>query len=270
VAAASLSAYLLWWPRFDVRSGWLFFSMLFLACGSGCLNNYQDRFWDKDFSRTKDRPLPAKRISPSSALALTTVLMTAGLYGLARQSLALFLLGLLAAACYNALYTPLKRRTMWALAPGVVCGMLPPWMGWLAAGGEPFSQKIWLIMIIFGVWQMPHFWLLLLSHHADYVKTGAPSMLRYMVNAQLERILLVWVIGLAALTLCLPLAHLIRTEIAFVALAINATGLIVVFCILLFPGRLRYTYRGLFVHLNMAVFISMLILVADRTFSFYG
>ncbi len=230
IASASLAGYLVQNPRVDTVSIFLFLSILLLACGCSCLNNYQDRFLDGRFSRTKDRPIPTNRVAPQHALVLSTVLILAGLYGLSLQSFSLFILGILAIGCYNFLYTPLKQRTPWAMLPGVVCGMLPPWIGWLAAGGETFSLKIWIIMMIFGVWQMPHFWLLLLDNEADYVKVGVPTLLTRLVKAQLERILLVWVVSLATLTLCLPLAHLIQTDGAFIALAVNAAGLSFVFC----------------------------------------
>lgn len=270
VAAAFLAGYLVRTPRIDAMSGVLSFSVLLLACGCGCLNNYQDRFLDRRFSRTKNRPLPAKKIPPRLALALAMGLIPSGLYGLYHQSLTLFFLGLLATCCYNFLYTPLKRRTLWAMLPGVVCGMLPPWMGWLAAGGEPLSLKIGLITVIFGVWQMPHFWLLLLANHTDFARSGIPNMLTHLFDTQLKRILLIWVVGFAALTLCLPLVQLVRTDSAFLVLAINAAGLIFVFCILLFSDKHLRVYRALFIHLNLAVFISMTILVIDSTVFFQG
>ncbi len=270
VAAASLAGYLVQTPRIDSASNVLFLSVLLLACGCGCLNNYQDRFLDRCFSRTKDRPLPANKIFPGLAVVLSAVLISFGLYGLYGQSLTLFFLGLLAVYCYNLLYTPLKRRTMWAMLPGIVCGMLPPWMGWLAAGGEPLSIKIWFIMAIFVIWQMPHFWLLLLANDSDYAKTDIPNILAHLLNAQLKRILLVWVVGFAVLTLCLPLVQMVQTNSAFLALAINAAGLILVFCILLFSKKRLSSYRALFIHLNLAVLICMTILVVDRSFSFYG
>ena len=270
VAAAFLAGYLVQTPRIDVVSSTLFFSVLLLACGCGCLNNYQDRFLDKRFSRTRDRPLPANKIPSRLAMVLVMVLIPSGLYGLYCQSLTLFFLGLLAVCFYNFLYTSLKRRTLWAMLPGVACGMLPPWMGWLAAGGEPLSLKIWLIMVIFGVWQMPHFWLLLLANNTDFAESGIPNMLTHFLGTQLKRILLVWVVGFAALTLCLPLVQLVRTDGAFLALSINAAGLILVFCILLFSQKRLRVYRALFIHLNLGVFISMTILVIDSTLSFQG
>ena len=101
------------------------------------------------------------------------------------------------------------------------------------------------------------------------MKVGVPTLLTRLVKAQLERILLVWVVSLATLTLCLLLPHLIQTDGAFIVLAVNAAGLSFVFCKLIYSSGKRASYRALFIHLNLAVFISMAIVVIDRALSFH-
>src|SRR5512147_1603534 len=52
--------------------------ILFLACGSAVINHYQERRTDALMDRTKNRPIPAGKISPSNALLLAIVLLAAG------------------------------------------------------------------------------------------------------------------------------------------------------------------------------------------------
>jgi protoheme IX farnesyltransferase len=265
IAASALGGYL-------IQNAWvapaalqLFTGVLALACGCAGLNNVQDRYLDARLERTRTRPIPAGEIAPAAALAVSAFLACLGLGLLFASGQRLGWLGILAVACYNLLYTPLKPRTQWALLPGVVCGMLPPWMGWLAAGGQPFSVTIWMVMVIFGVWQLPHFWLLVLAHRTDYRAVGLPTLLRQLSTTQADRVLLVWASGLAFLTLCLPLGRLIQTDAALVALTLNAIWLIVVFGRRVLSTRQSPSYRRLFTHLNLAVFFTLAIAVAEQS-----
>jgi protoheme IX farnesyltransferase len=143
-------------------------------------------------------------------------------------------------------------------------------MGWLSAGGPVLALKIWMIMAIFGIWQMPHFWLLVLVHQSDYRAVGLPTPLADLGKAALERILLVWVVSVATMTLCLPLAELVRSTASLVVLTLNAVTLSIVACSLLLKDHRHLGYRALFVHLNLAVFISMVTVAIDRTIFYAG
>lgn len=272
VAVAALAGFWLRAPLVDGRVAALFAAVLLLACGCAALNNHQDRILDRRFERTRNRPLPAGNIPPATALVMAAILIFSGLAGLLRLSLPVFLLGCCALCCYNLLYTPLKQKTAWAMLPGIACGMLPPWMGWLAAGGAPFDFNIWVVMIVFGLWQMPHFWLLVLANESDYRSAGFPTLLARLGKAPLNRILLVWVVSVAVSTLCLPLAEPLRTSGSLVVLVLNAGAVTAVACYLLLAGRTHGTggYRLLFIHLNLAVFISLAAVVIDRALIFAG
>ena len=109
--------------------------------------------------------------------------------------------GLLGVCFYNLIYTPLKRRTILAIVPGAVCGVLPILMGWMAAGGGLASPKVWILVVIFGVWQLPHFWLVVLANRRDYRSSGIPNMLGILSVRQLRKLVFVWVGSFVVLTL---------------------------------------------------------------------
>jgi protoheme IX farnesyltransferase len=241
-------------------------SCLFLLClGSATLNNYQDRTIDTQLQRTRRRPLALGAISPQAALIQAAALILAGTVGLllASGSVALPLTGLIAVGFYNGIYTPLKRTTVLAIVPGAVCGMLPVLMGWMAAGGGSGlgSPKLWILMVLFGVWQLPHFWLVVLAHREDYRSSGIPSMLRLLSVEQLRQLVFVWAAAFVVLTLCLPLYRVILSETAAWILFANALILAIVFGVLLRGDRDRY--HALFRHLSLSLAIVMGVILID-------
>ena len=176
MTASAFTAYVARKPALDSTALGTLFCLFLLCLGSATLNNYQDREIDSRLRRTRRRALARGEISPQAALIQAAVLILAGTLGLflASGSVALPLTGLIAVGFYNGIYTPLKRTTILAIIPGAVCGMLPVLMGWMAAGGGSGlgSPKLWILMVVFGVWQLPHFWLVVLAHREDYSELG--------------------------------------------------------------------------------------------------
>ncbi|HVO72560.1 MAG TPA: UbiA family prenyltransferase, partial [Ignavibacteriaceae bacterium] len=128
--------------------------ILFLACGSAVINHYQERKTDALMNRTKNRPIPAGKISPGNALRLALILLAAGSIILFYSSGILALaLGLLNLLWYNGIYTPLKRHNPLAIIPGSLVGAIPPAVGWVAAGGYIFDPQIIVISFFFFIWQ---------------------------------------------------------------------------------------------------------------------
>ena len=108
-----------------------------LACGSSAINHFQERLQDAKMDRTRKRPIPSGKISPAGALIFAFVLAVAGSVILYRGAGMLGMeLGLIALIWYNAIYTPLKKKTAFAVVPGAVIGSIPPLVGWVAARGH--------------------------------------------------------------------------------------------------------------------------------------
>ena len=114
------------------------FGTAFVAASASVLNQYIERNVDRLMGRTKDRPLPAGRMAPLTALGLGVMLGVAGLIYL--QNRVSPLCAELAAgtlATYVAVYTPLKRKSAWCVTLGAVSGAIPPVIGWVADAAFP-------------------------------------------------------------------------------------------------------------------------------------
>jgi len=179
--------------------------ILLLACGSAAFNHYQERNTDALMDRTKNRPIPSGRISPSAVLktAITLVIVGAILLFIGSNVIAL-LLGLLNLFWYNIVYTPLKKVTSLAIVPGSLVGAIPPIVGWVAGGGSLVDPQIILIAFFFFIWQIPHFWLLLMLLDKDYQKAGFPTLTQIFSKEQLARITFIWITATAITGLLLP------------------------------------------------------------------
>ncbi len=182
-----------------------------LASGSSALNQCQDARIDARMERTRQRPLPAGLIDLPTAIFVAIVLMLAGMYVLAsigRNTELLLALGGLAIFWYNGVYTYLKRLTAFAVIPGALIGAIPPVIGYIAAGGSLASTTVLLVGTFFFVWQIPHFWLLLLMCGNQYSAAGLPVLTQIFSPGQLLRVTFMWLIATAAAGLVFPtMAH---------------------------------------------------------------
>jgi protoheme IX farnesyltransferase len=180
--------------------------VLLLAFGSAALNHYQEKDFDSKMNRTKGRPIPSGRISPSNVLKISLILILTGSMILILLTNLLTLgLGLLNLVWYNLVYTLLKRRTPFAIVPGSLVGAIPPAIGWAAAGGLLLDPQIIIIAFFFFIWQIPHFWLLLLVMDQDYQQAGFPTLTQIFNHAQLSRITFIWIVSTAVTGLLIPL-----------------------------------------------------------------
>jgi protoheme IX farnesyltransferase len=122
----------------------------------------------------------------------------------AHNASALLLLGVFAVFWYNALYTYLKRFTAFAAVPGALIGAIPPLIGYSAAGGRLGDPLILLVAIFFFIWQIPHFWLLMLMMGDQYRDAGLPAITAKFARPQLARITFTWMLATAAGGLAFP------------------------------------------------------------------
>ena len=186
-----------------------------LASGSCALNQYQERKNDQLMERTKGRPIPSKKLSPSTALKISIGLLLSGsilLYVGAHGSA--LVLGLFAMFWYNGVYTPLKRKSPFAAIPGALIGAIPPLIGWVSGKGLfSLDPQILAISFFFFIWQVPHFWLLLLNSGRDYEKAGLPSLTKIFSSAQLRRITFMWIFATAAACMIIPLFGIVESHV---------------------------------------------------------
>ena len=187
-------------------------AVFLLACGSCALNQYQDREIDQLMERTKPRPIPSGRLDPETALWISIGLIVLGslilFSGAGDLALAL---GIFSVLWYNLIYTPLKRKTAFAAIPGALVGAIPPALGWVTGGGRILDPRIVGVALFFFIWQMPHFWLLLLDFSEDYKRAGLPSITKIFSAKQIRRIIFVWLLSTGVSSLIIPLFGLLNS-----------------------------------------------------------
>ena len=136
--------------------------------GANTLNMVIERDIDGLMKRTKDRPLPAGRMSPRFALIFGVILSVAAVPVLAiGVNATTAMLAVLANLLYVLAYTPLKQRSHWALQVGAVPGAIPPLLGWTAATGRVDEGGLVLFAILF-LWQIAHFHAIALFRKLEY------------------------------------------------------------------------------------------------------
>lgn len=161
----------------SLLGGWIYalaiaVGIALCAGGAAVLNQWLEYPLDNLMQRTKDRPIPARRVSPAHALIFGLILSALGLGLLLWVSSVLtFVLALLTLVSYLLIYTPLKKVSPINTLVGAIPGALPPLIGWAAAEGT-ISLLGWLIFAILFFWQMPHFYALAWLYKEDYAAAG--------------------------------------------------------------------------------------------------
>lgn len=232
VAISGSVGYILANGAADIMMMIIVFGIFILSVGSAAFNHFQEIDTDRMMDRTKNRPLPSNKISKNVAMIFASICSISGLFILAITTSSItLLLGILAIVWYNLIYTPLKKVTPLAIMPGALVGALPPAIGWSAAGGSIFDPQLWVLAMFFFIWQIPHFWFLLLIFDKDYQKAGFPTLTETFSELQLSRISYVWIVALATTCMLIPLfgvTHNMMTNfILFVAgvLMVYRTGI---------------------------------------------
>jgi protoheme IX farnesyltransferase len=243
-------------------------AVFLLASGSCALNQYQEREIDARMERTKSRPIPSERLSPETAFWISIGLILSGslilFCGAGDLALAL---GLFAVLWYNLVYTPLKQKTAFAAVPGALVGAIPPALGWVTGGGEILDPRIAGVALSFFIWQIPHFWLLLLDSSEDYENAGLPSITKIFSVEQIKRIVFVWLLSTGASSLILPLFGFLKLFFMFLLLVAAVSWLFCNAIIFLRSCPQKISLRPIFATLNIYVLIVTSLLSLDRLLS---
>lgn len=216
--------------KMDLTLIWVLLGIFLLASGSAALNQYQEYHHDAKMDRTKSRPIPSGAISPTHGLLFSIILSAVGAYLLFWSSgFESMQLGLLALLWYNGIYTPLKRKTAFAVVPGSVIGAIPPMVGYVAAGGNVLDPQILAVAFFMFMWQIPHFWLLIMKNGEDYRKAGFPTISDIYNQQQLKSITYVWIAATAVSSLLLPLMNVLHGNVLLILLAISVLTVLIGF-----------------------------------------
>eukprot|EP00276_Gloeochaete_wittrockiana_P007756 CAMPEP_0184656764 /NCGR_PEP_ID=MMETSP0308-20130426/16733_1 /TAXON_ID=38269 /ORGANISM="Gloeochaete witrockiana, Strain SAG 46.84" /LENGTH=304 /DNA_ID=CAMNT_0027094025 /DNA_START=380 /DNA_END=1294 /DNA_ORIENTATION=- len=195
------------------------------AISANTINQCMEIRTDALMKRTRGRPLPSSRISPSHALWF------AGVTGVSSVVLlATFvnpLAALLAASShvlYTCSYTPMKLRSVANTWVGAVVGAIPPLIGWAGATGNISSPEGWILAGILFSWQMPHFMSLAWLARKDYL-AGGYKMLPGSNEIKAALVSIRHSIYLFPLSFAAPLLGMTTTSFAAEALFLNSAFL---------------------------------------------
>ena len=261
---SAVSGFMLAADRLDWNIITMMSGVFLLSCGACGLNQYQERDGDKLMERTKTRPIPSGRLRPLHALCVSLALIASGaIVLLIGNNLIASGLGVFAIFWYNGVYTTLKKKSAFAAIPGSLVGAIPPAIGWIYGGGMPSDPRLAALCFFFFMWQVPHSWLIQVTHGEDYERAGLPSLLRTFNRDQALRIIFIWILSTAIICLLIPMygmvaSHVVMAALIFAALwvVLKATGLL----------REKTNSAFAFSNSNKYILIVMLLLFCDRLF----
>jgi len=155
-----------------------FYTILLLAFGgyfmvgaSNAFNQIIEKDLDALMERTKNRPIPAGRMSVKSAFILASLFTIFGIVILYIINPQTAMFGAISIFLYTSAYTPLKTKTPLSVFVGAIPGAIPFMLGWVAATNDFGIEPGTLFMLQF-FWQFPHFWAIGWFLHDDYKKAG--------------------------------------------------------------------------------------------------
>ena len=164
--------------------------MLFsVAAGSDAdntLTNYHDRDIDAIMERTKDRPIPSKRIYPAEkarnfglVLAGISLVLAFGISFTTTLEQGAWATTFIAFALINNILVysyMLKRRSRTNIILGGLCGGAPPLIGWVAVSmTDLWTMGLAMAGLVF-IWIPMHIWALTLHFKDDYIKVNVPML----------------------------------------------------------------------------------------------
>ncbi len=265
VAITALVGYLLYEVKFDLNLVLTFFGTMLMSMGSASYNHWQERKIDPMMERTSKRPLASGRINSGKGFAISSILSLLGmLLLLGTCEIGAMLVGLVTLLIYNLVYTPMKRVSNLAVLPGAIVGGLPPLIGWVAAGGYFYAPAIWALALFLFLWQMPHFWLLLLLFDEQYDKAGYVMLNRWLNRAQIGRVTFVWIVSLASVALIIPFYGVIDNSLTQVLFFITELALVYNARYLLERELDRKRIRKTFMFINIYVLLILILIIIDK------
>jgi protoheme IX farnesyltransferase len=262
VTFTALTGFIVFNSKLDVLALKLAFAVFVLASGSSALNQFQEWKFDAIMNRTKHRPIPSGEISPITALLISVLFIVSGLVLLfSGFGIIPALLGLFNIVWYNLLYTNLKRVTSFAVVPGSLVGAVPVFIGWTAAGGNLFSSTIVFIGFFLFVWQIPHFWLLMLKYGKEYEEAGFPTVNQSFNPISLRNIIFSWIVATSFSAILIPLFLVKLSGSFFLVIFVLNILFIIFFAKLSFGKEAQLNFKKSFIGINIYMMLFMILLM---------
>jgi protoheme IX farnesyltransferase len=149
----------------------LAFGGYFMVGASNAFNQIIERDLDALMDRTKNRPIPAGRMTVNTAFVIAVSFTILGLITLYIINPKTSMWGAISIFLYTSVYTPLKTKTPLAVFVGALPGAIPFMLGWVAARNS-FGIEAGTLFAVQFFWQFPHFWAIGWFLYEDYKKGG--------------------------------------------------------------------------------------------------
>lgn len=146
-----------------------------LGAGSSMFNHVMEVETDARMERTRNRPLPAGRVSAALVERTAGILVAAGTLVLGLWQPWAGLLAFAAFFSYVFMYTPMKSWSSSCTVVGAVPGALPVLIGYVVRSGVLDLGGLILFSILF-LWQLPHFMAIAWLCREDYARAGLPMV----------------------------------------------------------------------------------------------
>ena len=267
VTFSSVTGYFIYRNSFDESLLFLVAGVFLLASGSAALNQYSEREYDALMSRTKNRPLPLKKINSHIALKTSIMLLSAGFILTLFTGVIPSLLGLLNIGLYNLVYTRLKRITPFAILPGALVGAIPPVIGYTAAGGVYPGPAIILFSSFMFLWQLPHFWLIIIRYKDDFQSAGFKTFFNITSEKQVKMLIFIWILFSTLFLLCFSTLTLaFSSQVNYFLIPLNSF-FILLFYKLLFRRDTPNSIKDAFIVINSFGFLIMILFIVNSFLS---
>jgi protoheme IX farnesyltransferase len=239
---------------------WTLLGGALTASGASALNQFIDRDLDGRMTRTRHRPLPDGRLTPTQALRFGLLLILLGLLVLAvAVNVLSALLAAAGAVFYVGAYSMyLKRATPQNIVIGGAAGAIPPLVGWAAVTASLTMPAFFLFAIVF-FWTPPHFWALALTRGQEYARAEIPMLPVVYGDPAARRHIFLYSVQLVALTLLLPGIGVTQAVFLPAALGLGAVFLFRAWRLLRSGGRQHawalYRYSSVYLALIFAAMV---------------
>jgi protoheme IX farnesyltransferase len=263
VTFSAMTAYLLSGSPIHLAFVFLITGVFLLSAGASVLNQIQEYKQDSLMGRTSNRPIPSGAVSISNAFRITVVLIGSGAILLLQNGKLPMYLGLLNIVLYNLVYTPIKKRSWLSIVPGALVGGVPPLIGWSSAGSSLFHPQIIFLFIFICLWQIPHFWLLMIKYGEDYVLAGFRSITMSLNEKQVKVIVFGWGAITSLFLMVIPLFKFVFHPFLLGVIILTNLFFISSFYQFLFRSRSAKSIQNAFVLINSFALIIFILLVVN-------
>jgi protoheme IX farnesyltransferase len=138
-------------------------------------------------------------------------------------------------------------------------------IGYASAGG-PLSNKYIIAFAVFMfLWQLPHFWLIIIKYGKEYSAAGFATISKYLNETQIRYLVFFWVLFTTGfLFLFFGLTEILDKNL-FSLISVLNLGFITSFYFLLFRKNGTAEVKGAFILINSFSFLIMFLIIAIST-----